>query len=450
MGMKSTNEKLPVIAIIGRPNVGKSTLFNRMVRRQKAIVSPIPGVTRDRNMHKVKLRKNWFTLIDTGGYTMDNDDNFNAYIQEQSRIAMNEADLIIFLVEYDDVTADDAKLAEIIKKSGKEYLLVVNKVDNDYRENFVPQHYELNMGDPIPISVLHGKNIEILYDIIDTKIPQIESHLHEDESAHAIKVSIVGKPNTGKSSLLNFLLKENRSIVSDIPGTTRDSIEGLIEHKNEKILIVDTAGLRRKSRVKEDIEFYSTRRAIQSVEHSDVTILMIDAVDNLTDQDKKISGISMQRNKGMVIAVNKWDLIAHEYKNFASYEDYLRFKFSIASYIPVVNISVLKGQNINKLLDTVVKVYQQYNQRIDTGEFNRFLQSAVQAFPPKIKRGKFKIFYGTQISAAPIKFVLFCNNPKNCPAQYMSYITNRIREKFGFHGIPIDIKLKGRDKGNDS
>jgi GTP-binding protein len=379
---------------------------------------------------------------------MDNDDSFNEYIKEQSRIAIEEADLIIFLVEYDDVTPDDSKLAEIIRKSGKENLLVVNKVDNDKRENYISQHYELNLGDPLPISILTGKNIETLFDIIDTKIPQIEAHHHEEVSEPKIRVSIVGKPNTGKSSLLNFLMKENRSIVSDIPGTTRDSIEGEIEHKGNQILIVDTAGLRKKNRVKEDIEFYSTRRAIQSVEYSDVAILMIDAVDNLTDQDKKISGISMQRNKGMVIAVNKWDLIAHEYKNFSAYEDYLRFKFSIAAYIPVVNISVLKGQNIYKLLDTVVKVYKQYNQRIDTGEFNRFLQDIVQAYPPKIKRGKFKIYYGTQISAAPIKFVLFCNNPKNCPTQYVSYITNRIREKYGFEGIPIDIKLKGREQGN--
>lgn len=448
MLMKKNNENLPVVAIVGRPNVGKSTLFNKLVKRKKAIVSPKPGVTRDRNMHDVKLNKMYVRLIDTGGYTVDKDDDFKSYIQKQSKIAIEEADFIIFMVEYEDVTQDDYELAKVIRDCGKDYVLAVNKVDNEKRENYIYQHYELNLGEPLPISVMQNKNLDLLFNIIEEKIPLIKTEKIEPEEPN-IKISIVGKPNTGKSSLLNLLLGEERSIVTDTPGTTRDSVEGVIEYKNNNVLFVDTAGIRRKNKVHEDIEFYSVRRAINSIEHCDIVVLMIDAEENITDQDKKIAGIALQRLKALIIVVNKWDLMTKEYKSFRSYEDYIRFRFAVTNFVPVINISVLKNKNIQKLLDLIIKVNAQYNQRVETGEFNRFLQQVIEMYPPKLKRrGKFKIYYGTQTSKSPVKFVFFCNNPDNCPPQYRNYLVNRIREKYGFDGIPIGIKLKGRNNKN--
>lgn len=445
--MNKENNNLPTIAIIGRPNVGKSTLFNRIIKRRKAIVSPISGVTRDRNTHVIKLKKRKFHLIDTGGYTLDKDDSFSSYIQSQSLIAMNEADLILFMVEYDSITPDDFELAKVISQTGKDVILLVNKVDSPQRDNYIYQHYELNMGEPLAISAEQGRNIDLLYGIIEEKIPYVE-HKEENEevsSEEPIKVSIIGKPNTGKSSLLNHLLNEERSIVSDIPGTTRDTIEGQINFRDKNILFVDTAGMRRKSKVHEDIEFYSVRRAINSIEKSDIVVLMIDAQDNITDQDKKIAGIALQRLKGLIIVVNKWDLVKHEYKKFANYEDYLRFKFAVAGFVPVVNTSVLQGKNIKKLLDLILKIYPQYKNRVETGEFNRYLRSIIEAWPPPSRKGKFKIYYGTQVQSGPVKFVVFCNNAKNCPSNYKTYIINKIREKYGFNGIPIDLKLKSRE-----
>ena len=443
--MEKITKKLPVVAIIGRPNVGKSTLFNKLVKRKKAIVSPVAGVTRDRNSHVITYNNKEFEIIDTGGFTTDKDDSFKDYISKQAKVAIDEADFIVFLTEYDDVTRDDEMLAKIILESGKNYILAINKVDNNQRENYTYQHYELNLGEPLPISVLQGKNIDLLLNIIDNNLPEAEQKISA-ELENTIDVSIVGKPNTGKSTLLNYILGEERSIVSDIPGTTRDSIEEVITYKERNIKFVDTAGIRRKNKVTEDIEFYSVRRAIGSVEHSEVIVLMIDAVENLTEQDKKIAGIAMQRGKALIIVVNKWDLVKDEYKSFASYEDFLRFKFSVAHFIPVVNISAIYGKNVKKLLNKIIAVHAQYHMRVDTGEFNRFLQEIIQANPPKLKRGSFKIYYGTQPTAAPVSFVLFCNNPDNCPAQYKNYIINRIRDKYGFTGIPVNIKLKGKER----
>ncbi len=442
--MEKITKKLPVVAIVGRPNVGKSTLFNKLVKRKKAIVSPVPGVTRDRNSHVITLDNSQFELVDTGGFTTDKEDSFKDFISKQARVAMDEADFILFLCEYDDVTRDDVELAKIVKESGKNFVLLVNKVDNEKRENYIYQHYELNLGEPVPFSVLQGYNMDLLLDIIKQNIPQTNEILNADDE-NIVNVSIVGKPNTGKSTLLNFILGEERSIVSEVPGTTRDAIEEIIEYKDKKIRFVDTAGIRRKNKVTEDIEFYSVRRAIGSIEHSDVIVLMIDAQENITEQDKKIAGIALQRGKALIIAVNKWDLVKHEYKSFASYEDYLRFKFAVAHFVPVINISAIYGKNVKKLLNLIIKVNFQYRLRVDTGEFNRFLQEIVHANPPKLKRGNFKIYYGTQPMAAPVSFVLFCNNPDNCPAQYKNYIINRIREKYGFDGIPLNIKLKGRE-----
>ncbi len=242
------------------------------------------------------------------------------------------------------------------------------------------------------------------------------------------------------------MLNEERSIVTEQAGTTRDTVEGELEFNRKKLLFIDTAGIRRKNKVHEDIEFYSVRRAINSIEQSDIVILMIDALEHLTDQDKKIAGIALQRLKSLIIVVNKWDLVKHEYKNFKEYESYVRFKFSVTNFVPVINTSVKEGKNIKKLLDLVIKVHKDYNKRIETGEFNRFLQKIVSDYPPPLKKGKFKIYYTTQVSSAPIKFTFFCNNAKNCSAQYKNYIVNQIRKLYGFNGVPIDIKLKSKEK----
>ena len=445
--MKEKTKTLPVVAIIGRPNVGKSTLFNLLSKRKKAIVSPLPGVTRDRNTHVVELdKKSSFMLVDTGGYTIEKDDDFKGFIQNQAATAIEEADLLLFMVEYEDISPDDFALAEVIKKSAKECILVVNKVDNLTRENYIYQHYELNLGDPLGISVIQGINMDKLKKEIKKRLPEVDAEgLASFDDENTIKVSIVGKPNVGKSSLLNKILGKERSIVSDVPGTTRDSIEEAINFNGKKMLFVDTAGIRRKSKVSENIEFYSVRKAIASIDHSDVIVLMIDASENISDQDKKIAGIALQRYKALIIAINKWDLVEDEYKGFTTYEDFIRFRFAVTKFVPILNMSVVKDQNIKKLLDLIVKVNKQYKKRLDTGEFNRYLKDIIEAYPPKFKNKKFKIYYATQVDVSPVRFVFFCNNPKNCPGQYKSYIINKIREKYGFDGIPIDIKLKGKE-----
>jgi len=429
------NVNIPKVAIVGRPNVGKSSIYNRIIGRRESIIDATPGVTRNRHYHLVQTKSYNFYLTDTGGITIEENDQFADAIKIQSEIAITEADLILFVIEVSCLTEDDYTIAELLRKSDKPILLIVNKCDNVNLEYNSVTGYELNLGKPIPISAIHGIHIHNLLDTICNHIPKAEI---TEEVSNKIRVSIVGRPNVGKSSLLNKILNEERSLVTDIPGTTRDSIMETKEFMNYQLEFLDTAGLRRKSRVTDDVEYYSVNRAIKSIERSDVAVHLIDSLDHLTDQDKKIIGVAINRGKAVIIGVNKWDLL-EESTDFKVYLDRLRFRFAIAAHVPVINLSALTGMQVDKLLKMVIDIYKQFNYRIETKELNDLLNMAQQRYTPSGKRGKLKIYYGTQISTAPPKFLLFVNRKDLLTKNYTSYLTGQIRNIFGFEGVPIFI-----------
>ncbi len=427
--------ELPKVAIVGRPNVGKSSIYNRIIRKRESIIDPTPGVTRDRHYHPVQFMEYNFLLIDTGGITLDEGDSFSELIKIQSEIAITEADLILFVVEVSGMTEDDYKIADLLRKSGKELLLIVNKCDNLKLEQASVNAYEVQLGAPFPISASHGLHFHDLLEKICEKIPSVS---FEKESQKIIQVAIVGKPNVGKSTLLNQILGEERSLVSDIPGTTRDTIQETVQFLNYEFQFLDTAGMRRKSKVTEDVEYYSVNRAVKSIEKSDIVIHLIDSVENISEQDKKIMGIAMDRGRGIIIALNKWDLMDQD-RDFKEYTEYVRFKFAAASYIPVTSISAETGLRVKKLLKMIIEIYKEYSFRIGTNEFNELLQMAQQRYVPPSRKGRLKIYYGTQISTSPPKFLLFVNNKDLVTKNYRNYLSNQLRTAFGFHGVPIFI-----------
>ncbi len=444
-------EKLPKIAIIGRPNVGKSTLFNRLARFKHSLVFPTPGITRDRLDRVIEYDDFKFILIDTGGITTEEDDDFKTHIRKQGEVAFNEADIIIFLVDIDGITTDDEYIADKLRKIDKPVVLAVNKVDNEKREDYVPIFYEFGLGEPIPISAEHGKNI---YDLIEAvkeglppeKVVQIEED-EEDKNENTIKVSIIGKPNSGKSSLLNRLLGYERSIVTEVPGTTRDAVEESIDYKGTKLTFVDTAGIRRRSKIEtKGIEYASVQRTINSIKRSEVVLLLIDSLENITQQDKKIANISATNKKATILVVNKWDLMKEQGKKYEDYKEWIRFRFSVANYVPIINISALRGTGINKLLRMIRIIHKEYHKRIDTATINKWLEIVIQAHSISGKKGTLKIYYGTQVSTSPPSFLFFVNNRNLITDSYERYLINNLREAFGFTGIPLIVKFKNRKK----
>ncbi len=427
--------ELPKVAIVGRPNVGKSSIYNRIIGKRESIIDPTPGVTRDRHYRLVEVGDHHFLLVDTGGITYDNEDVFADSIKLQSEIAISEADLILFIVEMSGFTEDDYSIAETLRKSGKDVILVVNKCDNPVHEQVALQGYELGLGTPFPLSAMHGSNFYELLDTICQKIPAME---YSEEERNIIRVSIVGRPNVGKSSLLNRILNEERSLVSDIPGTTRDPIKGTLTYSGFELQFMDTAGMRRKSRVHNDVEYYSVNRAVKSIEESDLIIMLIDSAESITEQDKKIVGLAIDRGRAVIIAVNKWDLIDSSVK-YTEYVDYIRFKFSVANYMPVMSISALTGLRVSKLIQKIIEIYEQYTFRVDTNELNDLLQKAQEKYIPSTKKGRLKIYYGTQIKNSPPRFLLFINRPELMTKNYKDYITNQLRNTFHFNGVPIFI-----------
>ena len=429
-------DNYPKVAIIGRPNVGKSTLFNRLVRRKRSIIHEQPGITRDRSYELVReIPDKPFYLIDTGGITLDDDDGFKPSIKLQAEVALNEADVILFLVDVLEVVPDDHAILEMLRKATKPIILVTNKCDNDKRELESYSYYEFNLGEPVPISAVHGKNMSGLLERIAELLPNMENEIINPD----IKVAIVGKPNTGKSSLLNILLNEERSIVSPIPGTTRDAIHERVTYKNQTIELVDTAGIRRKSRVSDDVEFYSVRRAIRSIRRADLVVHLISAEEGLATQDKKIMAVTANSHKAVIMAVNKWDLLSEDKHLFEEYKEKIRFKFTIAEYIPIVNISALTGFHLTDLLNKVLSVYNDYTLRIDTNTLNEIIESAKARIPNVAKKGELKIYYATQVETNPPKIVLFVNKEELVTDKIKRYIVNKIREKIRLDGVPILI-----------
>ncbi|MFQ8661108.1 MAG: ribosome biogenesis GTPase Der [Clostridia bacterium] len=435
----------PIVAIIGKPNVGKSTFFNYLAGSRISIVQDTPGVTRDRIYADTNWRGRNFTLVDTGGIEPESDDIILSQMREQANLAISMADVIIFLTDIrQGVTAADSEIAVMLKKSGKPVVLVCNKADNFEKDREeIYEFYNLGLGDPYPISASNALGLGDVLDKIYESFP--EKTLDEDED-DVIKVAVIGKPNVGKSSLINKILGENRAIVSNIAGTTRDAIDSKFENEKGKYILIDTAGVRRKSKVKESIEKFSIMRTLLAIERADVCLMMIDALEGVTDQDAKIAGEAHEAGKGVIIVVNKWDEYEKETGTLERYKKEIYAKLSYLSYAPIIFISAKTGQRVNKLFDLINHVNEQNSMRISTSVLNQVINEAISIVQPPTDKGKrLKIFYGTQASTKPPTFVIFVNNKELFHFSYERYLVNQIRKEFGLEGTPVRIIV--REKG---
>ncbi len=438
----------PIVAIVGRPNVGKSTLFNALAGEKISIVKDTPGVTRDRIYADVSWLNYNFTMVDTGGIEPETGDLILSHMREQAEIAIQTADVILFLVDVRQGLVDaDHKVADMLRRSKKPIVLAVNKVDNfDKFMMDVYEFYNLGLGDPIPISGSSKLGLGEMLDAVTSHFPETSK---EDEEDDRPRIAVVGKPNAGKSSFINKILGENRVIVSDIAGTTRDAIDTEVVRNGKEYIFVDTAGLRRKNKIKEDIERYSIIRTVSAVEKSDVVVLMIDATEGVTEQDAKIAGVAHERGKGMIIAVNKWDLVEKDDKTIYKFTNEVRDKLSFMPYAELVFISAKTGQRVHKVFETIDAVIENCSLRVATGVLNEILTEAMaMKQPPSDKGKKLRIYYMTQVSVKPPTFVMFINDKELMHFSYTRYIENQIRNTFGFRGTPVRfIARERKDKG---
>ncbi len=434
----------PVVAIVGRPNVGKSTLFNRLVGSRKAIVEDIPGVTRDRLYDNSDWDGREFIIIDTGGIRFDEGDVFTREIKLQAELAVEEADVIVLVVDAQGgVNYEDEQVANLLRKSKKPVILAANKVENFDRQLDYYEFYKLGLGEPIPVSAMHGRNINELLDAVVAKFAPASEYA---EDTDAIKIAIVGRPNVGKSSLVNALLGEERVIVSDVPGTTRDAIDTPFEYEGTKYILIDTAGIRKKSRIKEATERYSVIRTLKSVERADVVVTMLDATEGVIEQDQRIAGYVHEQGKASIIVVNKWDLIEKDGQTMNRFDEKIREELKFLAYCPILYISALTKQRIFKILELVDFVSGQHNRRIKTGELNQVINEAMLLNPlPGGGGKKIKIYYTTQVQTAPPQFVFFANYPEKVHFSYLRYLDNVLRKNFGFEGTPIRLTVRKRD-----
>ena len=434
---------LPIVAIVGRPNVGKSTMVNRLAENNEAIVHEMRGVTRDRSYHTADWNGRSFTLIDTGGIEMGSDDAFQSSITSQALAATDEADVIIFLVDgQTGINADDEEVARILRRSKKPVLLAVNKLDSVKQEGEIWEFYQLGLGDPHPVSALHGTGTGDLLDVIVSLFP--EDEVEEDE-LDSVNVAIIGRPNAGKSSLTNKLTNNDRSIVSDVAGTTRDAIDTTVEHEGRYYTIVDTAGLRKKSVVHEDVEYYGFVRAMRAIDRAQVVLLVIDATLGLTDQDQRVAGMAAERGCAMVVLLNKWDLVEGPEAK-AEIRERIEDRLTFVGYAPVIAISALSGKNVHRIWDAIDTAYEQYSSVISTSRLNVWLQD-IREFGHTISKGKriLKLKYVTQTGTEPPFFTFFCNHPDLIEPSFERYLENRLRQTFGFEGTPIRMKFKKKD-----
>lgn len=433
----------PIVAIVGRPNVGKSTLFNKLAGKRISIVEDTPGVTRDRVYAEAEWLKYNFTVIDTGGIEPQSDDIIISQMRRQAQIAIETANVIVFIVDgKEGLTAADKEVAQMLRKSKKPIVLVVNKVDSLKDEDNAYEFYNLGIGDPITISASQALG---LGDMLDRIVSYFDQIINEDEDEEYIKIAFVGKPNVGKSSLINKLLGEERVIVSDIPGTTRDAIDSYLETEEGKFLLIDTAGLRRKSKVKEEIERYSVIRTYTAIERADVCILILDATEGITDQDEKIIGYAHEMNKAIFVIVNKWDLVEKDTKTMNEFTKTIGACLKFMSYAPYLFISAKTGQRIHKVLDMVKECYDSYTKRIKTGVLNDVISRAVMMKePPVVANRRLKIYYVTQTGVKPPTFVFFVNDPSNLHFSYERYLENQLRENFDFSGTGIKLEFRER------
>jgi GTP-binding protein len=437
----------PIVTIVGRPNVGKSTLFNRIAGKRISITEDTPGVTRDRIYAECEWLDNHFTLIDTGGIEPNTTDTIFAQMRVQAEIAIEMADVVLFMVDgKEGVTAADMEVAQMLRKAKKEIILVVNKMDKYVNDDNIYEFYNLGIGEPISISSTEALGIGDLLDEVISKFDETMDTADEDDS---IKIAVIGKPNAGKSSIINRIIGENRVIVSDIPGTTRDAIDTKFERNGQKYTLIDTAGIRKKSKIMETVEKYSVLRSFTAVERADICILVIDADKGVTEQDIRIAGYSHENNKGMIVVINKWDLIEKDNSTFKEYQDNVREALGYATYAPILTVSALTGQRVNKILDEVDEVYNYRNLRVSTGVLNDIITEAVLMNQPRTVRGKrLKIYYGTQVAVNPPKFLIFVNDSSIVHFSYERYLENKIRESFEYKGTPIVIEFRSKNEKN--
>lgn len=435
----------PIVAIVGRPNVGKSTLFNQIGKKRVSIVDDMPGVTRDRIYLDAIWLDRSFTMIDTGGIEFEAEDQLLSSMRRQARIAMDEADVIVFVVDgRTGLTTTDTEVAKLLRTTKKPVVLAVNKIDSPKQANDVYEFYHLGLGEPIPIAAANSLNLGDLLDVIVAAFPEHDETASERDE---IAIAVIGRPNVGKSSLVNAILGEERVIVSDIPGTTRDAIDTHFAQDDIKFTLIDTAGMSRKGRIDEDVERYSVIRSLRAVDRADVVLLVLNAVEGITEQDIKIAGYAHESGKGVILVVNKWDLYEKDEKSTLRFTDDLRNQMAFLQYTPVIYTSALTKQRVHRVTDLVKYVADQQSMRIQTSTLNELIQDAIAVNPPPAHKGKpLKIFFMTQTGIQPPKFVIFVNDPDLMHFSYLRFIENKLRETFGFEGAPIRIIPRSRNE----
>jgi GTPase len=437
----------PIVAIVGRPNVGKSALFNRLLGERRAIVEDIPGTTRDRLHGDVDWQNHWFTLVDTGGLQAEEElkrsttAEISKATQQQALLALEEADVIVFVTDgAHGMSAGDMEVADLLRRTEKPVIVAVNKAESLERQDNAVEFYALGLGEPMPVSAIHGHGIGDLLDRIVADLPD----LGEEEVDHP-RIALVGRPNVGKSALLNALVGQGRHIVSPVPGTTRDAIDSQVIYKSQPITLIDTAGVRRRGRIERGIEKYAVLRSMRAIDRADVAVLVLDATEPFTAQDQHIAGYIEERKKGIVLAINKWDLVEKDDRTVGRFIERAREAFDFVSYAPIIFTSAETGQRVTQILEVALTVMAERTKRISTGELNRLLRDLVYRHPPPSRPGKWvKLYYVTQAGIEPPTFVFFTNEPENVHFSYRRFIENQIREQHGFLGTPIVLRFRRR------
>lgn len=433
----------PIIAIVGRANVGKSTLFNKLTQSRSAIVNDTPGVTRDRIYGSADMGNRSALIVDTGGVDVDQNNPIELQVVEQGRWARDEADCVIIVADNQEgLTPYDREMVDEIRKSGKPYVLAVNKVDSPSHHHILPEFNKLGVQYLLPVSAEHGHGV---YELIETVSRLLPKYVEPEVDSNAIRVAVIGKPNVGKSSLINKLLNSERCIVSNIPGTTRDSIDTFLQANGQDFVLVDTAGIRRKGKTKQVLDKFSVIMALRALDRCDVAILLLDSVEMVTDQDATIAGYALDRGKGCVIIGNKWDLTREKEITFEAFEDNVRYRLKFMEFAPILTVSAKSGMRVDKILPQAEKVFEEYSRRISTGPLNDCFEKAIQRNPMSSYRGKFlKMFYATQIKSKPPTFKCFLNFPEAIHFSYKRYLVNSIRKTFGLIGTPVRLILSGK------